>query len=106
MKRFKWQIDISKLKGAKENKATPKEIFFSFLDGGLVSMFERGLAKEALRQLFKIKDKIDADETGSVDLEDAEFKLVYDTFEKGKFGPQGAQVVNQIYDNIDEAKNK
>ena len=102
MKQFKWKLDTSFAN--EEIKVTPSQLFLSYLNGALTSAYKDGIGRDYLRRAFKISEKVEASTTDTIELEDAEFELIKEAFERAKFNPAIAKVVVQIYDAIDNAK--
>ena len=104
MKKFKWKLDLTDIKGT-ENVSS-KDVFINYLNGALSTCYKDGLQRDSMRRLFKITDKLDHVEGDYLELEDAEFELIETAFERGKFTPQGVKIANQIYNAIEEAKTE
>jgi len=101
MKNLRWKLDISHFTDA--DTADPKAVFSNFLIGALRLGYKDGLGREFQRRLFKIQDKLDKASTDLLELEDAEFDMVKEAFERAKFQPEVVKTLNQIYDFIEEA---
>lgn len=108
MKKFKWRLDLSSLEDIamtpQEAAMTAKEWFIKLLDAGFDMVYPRGLNKELLRRSIKITDKIEAATDDYIELEDAEFSLISETFDKATFKRILAKVVEQVYQAIESAK--
>ena len=109
MKRLKWKLDTSfasEQEKAAAEKEDPKQLYLSFLNGALNSTYKDGLRKDFMIRLFKVTEKVEKAKTSYVDLEDAEFSLVEEAFEKSKFPAKFQKILAQIYASIDEAKER
>lgn len=104
MKKFKWKMDRSVVKGDKSENVSDAELFIGYMNGAFQSAFKDGLSREYMRRAFKISEKIEASKDGVVELEDAEFGLIDDTFTRAKFNSIISKMVVQIYDAIDATK--
>ena len=103
MKNFKWKLDFSFLEENQRPTDHAKWFENAFV-GALMSRYKDGVSISNQRVLFKIMSKIEASETETIELEDAEFELIKEAFMNGKFNPAGYKVSCQIAQNIDDAK--
>lgn len=104
MKKFKWKMDRSVVKGDQSEDVNDADIFIGYLHGAFQSAFKDGLSREYMRRAFKIAEKVESSKDGMIELEDAEFGLIDDAFTRAKFNPRISKMVIQIYDALETAK--
>ena len=105
MKTLEFIIKSKRIEGiAKMTLAAKKATFENAIQGGLLTVNERGIKATEARILSKIQDKIEDAEGNTIDLEDAEFKLVKDAIENGTFHPGHARTVAEYLDFIEDAE--
>lgn len=102
MKTFRWKIDTSFTKEVIE--ITPQQLFINHFYGALNTSYKDGLGMEYQRRVFKISDKVEKSTEDTVQLEDAEFDLLQECFERAKCPPALVKIWVQIHDAIEEAK--
>ncbi len=74
------------------------------MNGACQSAFKDGLGREHIRRLYNICNRIERSENGTIELEDAEFEFLEDTFSRAKFNPLMSKMVIQIYDKLDDTR--
>ena len=102
-----FKIDSSFATEAERKDFNPKKVFENFLMGAMRLAYKDGIGMEYQRRIHKIMDKLDACTNSGADfleLEDAEFALVKEAFDRAKFPAENHCVVCQIYDFIEAAK--
>lgn len=104
MKKFKWKLDTSFVV-EKSSDFSDRGLFLNYFNAALNTAYKDGLGREYIRRAFNIANKIEAcNGSETVDLEDSEFELLKEAFERGKFPSQGGRILVQIYDAIDESE--
>lgn len=100
MKLFKWKLDTSFSKELVN--VTPSELWISHFNGALMTAYKDGLGRDYMRRVFNICNKVEKDGVGVIELEDVEFELIKECFERAKGHPVLSKLWNQIYSAIDE----
>jgi hypothetical protein len=103
---FKWKLDFSKILQANEKAPDQKQVFTNIFDSALNSAYRDGLSRDYTRRSFNIINKVELSETEFIDLTEKEFELLEEAFDKAKMPSNLKKVLVQIYDNIEEIKNK
>jgi hypothetical protein len=106
MKNFKWKLDFSLLDDKNDLPNDVKKYVENLVLSTLNNRYKDGLDYKKQRELFKVLDKINQSTTDYVELEDSEFEFLEDVFLNSKFPPQFTKVINEIYNNVEEAKIK
>lgn len=103
MKKFKWKINTEFFE---EKIEDPKKIFQTSLLSAITLRYKDGLGYELHRRLQKILDKLESSEGEYLNLEDAEFSLIKDSFIESKFPPNVNKIINIYYDNIESVESQ
>jgi hypothetical protein len=101
VKKMNLEIDLSFIKGNEKN--TIPEVWEGFIIQGSRTTYKDGVNLKMQRTLIKIIDKIKVG-TMDIELEDAEYDVMVEIQERGKFDPAYSRVGSQIMEKIEEAK--
>ena len=104
MKTFTWKLDRTASKGDKAEATSDADLFLGYLNGACRSAYKDGMSNTLMRRLFNISNAIEKSKNGKIEMEDAEFSLIEEAFERAKFDPSVNKMVIQIYDSIDKTK--
>ena len=102
MKTFRYNLDTSFIKEPLE--VTPQQLWINHFYGALQTAYKDGLGMDFQKRVFKITDKVEKATEDVVQLEDAEFDLLKECFERAKCPPALVKIWVQIHDAIEEAK--
>lgn len=107
MKKMQWKLKLDFASESEKKDTNEKKLFENFILAALRLGFRDGLSPDYQRRLFKVMDKLDAVDPScdNLDLEDAEFEMIKEAFDRAKFPPDNFRVVCQIYDFIELANN-
>ena len=102
MKKFKWKLDFSFLPD--ERRPTDEVRWFEeAIIGALMTRYKEGVPLSIQRTIFNIMNKVEKSENEIIELEEAEFDLIKESFLNGKFNPAGYKISVQIEKNIEQA---
>lgn len=96
------------IKDEKEEKVKDAQITFNFISMGVNSKYPNGLDEEYRRSFAHIQNKFDKaieDNEKSVNLEEAEFNLIKNSIQDGKFAAINSKLVVMLEDAIEESKS-
>ena len=102
MKQFRWKLDTSSL--GTELKVTDAQVFINLLHIASNTAYKDGMGRDFMRRLYNVCNKVENDGVGTIELEDAEFELLKEMFERAKWGSRNMKLVCQVYDAIEGVK--
>ena len=104
MKSFAWKLDVSFASKEEIGKISMQQLWINHFHGALASAWKDGIGRDFQRRAYNICNKIEGSmlDIGVVELEDAEFELIRETFERAKCHPSLLKIWNQIHDSIDK----
>lgn len=103
MKKLKLALDVSKAPAPLAETVTQAKVWEDIIIAGAQSAYRDGGNIALLRKLDKLLKHIESAVDGVAELEDAEFEVLKDIAERGKFNPLYRSLAIQFADLVDEA---
>jgi len=108
MKKLKIELDIDKIKKCEEffKTTVSSELWVIMLHHAVNKLYKDGLNPQTQRRCFNLCNKLEECKESVIELEDAQFELIAEAFEKAKFPSLFGDTLEQIYEAIDDTKLK
>lgn len=111
MKKFTYTLNLDLLRLNEKEKvfiaeSGEKSILENILNQGLAGKYPSGMSTDKRRIYGRLLEKMDADTSGTLEIEEAEFDLIKEAIasDEARFLPEQTRLISQYLKAIDMAK--